>query len=349
MREDMSDYETRAWSTLLDNERKRRGSLRARASSKVALVTKRAGERIRKVPGADKAMELGDETITKALEGGFKAIFLPAVRSASLDKRVKKLRRKHQDLGTESPFKSLDLKDLDKGRPALTIPFIGVLESSVASVAVTGATVSTTVSGGTTAAVAVVAVASDTVASLALLGRAVADVAVHYGYDPREPEEELFLMGVLNYSMASSSTSKAAALASLSRLTQKMMRRATWNQLGKEPLIQVIQQIFKLLGLRLTRARLANVVPIAGTIFAAGLSFHMLHSAIDDATRLYRARYLAEKHGLSWEEWIIEPTSVNDAAEPTPLVDATTVEIDGLFDKVTGGGEETDLGPRPAG
>ncbi|GAA1747669.1 EcsC family protein [Nonomuraea bangladeshensis] len=345
MREDMSDYETRAWSTLLDTERKRRGSLRARAASKVALVTKRAGEQIRKVPGAVKVMDLGDETMVKALEGGFKAVFLPAVRSASLEKRVEKLRRRHQDLGAESPFKSLDLKDLDKGRPTVTIPFIGVLQSGVASVVVTGATVSTTVSGGTTAGVAVVAVASDTVISLALLGRAVAEVAVHYGYDPREPEEELFLMGVLNYSMASSSASRTAALASLSRLTQMMMRRATWKQLSREPLVQVILQIFKLLGLRLTKARLANIVPIAGGILTAGLSFNMLYSAIDDATRLYRARYLTEKHGLSWEEWITEPTSVAEAAEPTTVVDATAVEIDDLLAEVIAGEEESGYAP----
>ncbi|MEU6723483.1 EcsC family protein [Nonomuraea wenchangensis] len=341
----MSDYETRAWRALLDTERKRRNSLRARAADKVALVTKRAGEQIRKVPGAVKVMDLGDETIVKALEGGFKAVFLPAVRSASLEKRVEKLRRKHQDLGAEWPFKSLDLKDLDKGRPTMTIPFIGVLQSGLASVMVTGATVSTTVSGGTTAGVAVVAMASDAVISLALLGRAVAEVAVHYGYDPREPEEELFLMGILNYSMASSSTSRTAALASLSRLTQMMMRRATWAQLGKEPLVRVILQIFKLLGLRLTKARLANVVPIAGGIVTAGLSFTMLHSAIDDATRLYRARYLAEKHGLSWEEWITEPTSAAEAAEPTTVVDATADEIDGLLDEVISGEEESGYAP----
>lgn len=338
MPEGMSVYEARAWSALLDSERKRRDGLTARAAGKVAVVTKRAGKQIRRIPGGEKAAELGDETVIKALDGGFKAIFLPAVRSKSLEKRVEKLRRKHQDLDAESqlsPFESLDLKDLDVGRPTLTIPFIGVIESGIASVAVTGATVGTTVTGGTSAGVAVAAVASDVVFSLALLGRAVAEVAVHYGYDPREPEEELFLMGVLNYSMASSSTSKTAALASLSRLTQKMMRRATWNELGKEPLVVVIQQIFKLLGLRLTKARLANAVPIAGIFVAAGLSFNMLHSAIDDATRLYRARYLAEKHGLSWDEWIAAPTPALDAAETAPAEDAMAAEVDALLDEVT--------------
>nr|WP_305783739.1 EcsC family protein [Actinoplanes lichenis] len=175
--------------------------------------------------------------------------------------------------------------------------------------------------------------AGDAVASLALLGRAVSEVAVHYGYDPRRPEEELFLMGVLNYSMASSSTSKTAALASLSRPTQQMMRRATWGKLGKEPLVAVIAQIFKLLGLRLTKARLAQVVPIAGSIVAAGLSFNMLSSAIEDATRLYRARYLSEKHNLSWEEWINKPAA-SPASEPAPDTDTTAVEIDDLLDGV---------------
>ncbi|GAB2594328.1 hypothetical protein Aab01nite_82830 [Paractinoplanes abujensis] len=342
MQENMSEYERRAWSSVLDNERRRRNGLGSRVANQVARVTKLAGAQVRKIPGAGKALEIGDETILKGLEGGFKAIFLPAVRSASLEQRVEKLRRKHPDLDEKSPFASLDLKDLDKGRPTLTIPFLGVLESGLASVAVTGATVSTTVSGGTTAGVAVLAVASDTVASLALLGRAVAEVAVHYGYDPREPEEELFLMGVLNYSMASSSTSKTAALASLSRLTQQMMRRTTWEKLGKEPLVKVLLQIFKLLGVRLTKARLAQVVPIAGGIVAAGLSFTMLHSAIDDATRLYRARYLAEKHGLSWEEWINESAATVDV-EADSVVDATAVEIDGLLDGVSAGKDGSDV------
>lgn len=143
--------------------------------------------------------------------------------------------------------------------------------------------------------------------SLALLGRAVAEVAVHYGYDPREPEEELFLMEVLNYSMASGPASKTSALAGLSRLSQQMMRHATWEQFAKDPLVKAIQQIFQTLGLRLTHQRLANVVPVAGGVLSAGLSFRALGSAIDDATRVYRPRYLADKHGLNWREWLQQP------------------------------------------
>jgi hypothetical protein len=102
-------------------------------------------------------------------------------------------------------------------------------ESAAASLAITGFKVGEKVGDGQPAEVILGAVVADVGATLAFLGRAVGEVAVHYGYDPREPEEELFLMGVLNYSMASTATSKTAALASLSRLTQSMMRRATWT------------------------------------------------------------------------------------------------------------------------
>jgi hypothetical protein len=208
---------------------------------------------------------------------------------------------------------------------------VGVLESAVASLTITGVTVSTSVSGGATAGVTVLAVASDAVASLALLGRAVAEVAVHYGYDPREPEEELFLMGVLNYSMASGPASKTSALAGLARLSQQMMRHATWEKLGKDPLVRVIQRIFETLGLRLTHRRLANVVPIAGGVLSAGLSYQTLGSAIDDATRVYRARYLADKHGLSWDEWLQQPHPFDEA---DLVAEATALEIAEVLDEL---------------
>ncbi|MGV3711588.1 EcsC family protein [Pseudolysinimonas sp.] len=322
MHPNMSTYETRAWDAMLQDEIRHRNSIIVRVGDKVEEVAKRASDQIRKNPIGEKILDIGDDTITRGLEGAFKAIFMPAVRSASLDRRIKKLVKRHPECDPASPFLNLDLKQLDKGRPTLVIPFVGALESAGASLAVTGATVSTTVSGGATAAVVVGAIAADTAASLALLGRSVAEVATHYGFDPREPEEELFLMGVLNYSMATSAGSKAAALASLSRLAQQMMRRATWNQLGKDPLVRLLQKIFEILGLRLTHARLANLVPIAGGVVTAGLSFNLLKATIDDATRLYRARYLAEKYDLTFDTWVaaahastVSADSVGDASE----------------------------------
>ncbi len=119
-------------------------------------------------------------------------------------------------------------------------------QGAATSAAVTGATVSSTVTGGTTLAVAVGAVAADVTAVMVGMGRIVALVAAHYGYDVREPEEQVFASGVLTYSTATNAAEKAACLAALSRLTQEMMRRATWAQLSRHQLVSIIQKVVSL-------------------------------------------------------------------------------------------------------
>lgn len=314
MSTNMTSYETQAWEKLIADERSRRGGWRARGADKASELMSAAGEAVKRIPGAERVTDTLDDSIKPALNGAAKAIFMPAVSSASIERRTRRLRNQHPEVGDASPFQVLDLKALDKGRPKQILPFIGAMESAVASLAITGAEVSTTVSGGATAGVVVLAIVGDISASLALLGRAVAEVAVHYGYDPKEPEEEIFLMGVLSYSTASSLQGKTAALAGLSRLSQQMMRQATWRELQKDVVVKVIQTVFTKIGINLTHRRLAQVVPLVGGAFSAALSYDMLDRALRDATRVYRVRYLADKHGLSFEDWVVS-SMANDAAE----------------------------------
>lgn len=318
MAQTMTSYEQRAWEKLISEERSHRKSLRTRATDKVSgavsTVVSNAGETIKKIPGGDKVADGLDAGIKQALNGAAKAIFMPAIASVSIDRRTDRLRNRHPEIGDTSPFEVLDLAALDKGRPRQIIPLAGALGSAGASVAITGAEVSTAVSGGATAGVVVLAIAGDVAASLALLGRAIAEVAVHYGFDPNEPGEEVFLMGVLSYSTASSLEGKAAALAALSRLSQQMMRQATWKELQKDVLVKFIQTVFAKIGVRLTHKRLAQIVPVLGGVISAGLSYDMLSRALRDATRVYRVRYLSEKYEMSFDEWI-EQAMTNDAAE----------------------------------
>jgi len=85
-------------------------------------------------------------------------------------------------------------------------------------------------------------------------GSAAGVVASTYGYDVRQPEEELFALGVLSLASANTLSGKAAAMASLSRLAQQMMRRATWAQLQNHLLVSVIDRVYAALGGTLTRA-----------------------------------------------------------------------------------------------
>ena len=319
MTKSMSSYEERAWQKLIADERSRRGSLRARATDKVSGVVSgvvtSATDLVKKVPGGEKITDGADVAIKVALGAAAKAIFIPAIASVSLKRRTKRLRKRHPEIGHASPFEVLDLKALDKGRPRQIIPIAGAVGSAGASVAITGAEVSTAVSGGATVGIVAAAIAADIAASLGLLGRATAEVAVHYGFDPDEPGEEIFLMSVLSYSTASSLQGKLAALTELSKLSQQMMRRATWNQLNKDAVVKVIQAVFTKLGFKLTHKRLAQVVPVMGGLISAGLSYDMLSRALRDATHIYRVRYLSEKYGLSFDDWV-KRAGENDAEDP---------------------------------
>jgi hypothetical protein len=310
----MTTYEQQAWERLIADERSRRTSWRSIGADKMSGVVSAAGNAVKRIPGAERVTEAVDDTIRVALNGAAKAVFMPAISSVSMERRVRRLRKQHPEVGDQSPFEVLDLRALDKGRPKQLLPFVGMIESAGASLAITGLEVSTTVTGGASAGAVVLAIAGDVSASLALLGRAVAEVAVHYGYDPNEPEEEIFLMGVLSYSTAASLEGKAAALAALSRLSQRMMRRAVWNELQRDVLVKVIQRVFTTIGVRLTHKRLAQAVPVAGGIVSAGLSYDMLDRALRDATRVYRVRYLAEKYALSFDEWVERATGNEESS-----------------------------------
>jgi hypothetical protein len=104
-----------------------------------------------------------------------------------------------------------------------------------------------------------------------------------------------------------------------------MMRHATWKELERDVLVKVIQTVFTKIGVKLTHARLAQIVPVLGGVMSAGLSYDMLHRALGDSTRIYRARYLADKHDLSFDEWA-EQAEETDAAE-SRLDDVGTEEF----------------------
>jgi hypothetical protein len=182
-----------------------------------------------------------------------------------------------------------------------------------------GATVSSTVSGGTTLGVAAGAIVVDVTAVLVGMGRIVALVAAHYGYDVREPEEQVFASGVLSYSSAGNAAEKAASLAALSRLTQDMMRRATWKQLQQHQMVNVIQRAVTSLGFSLTKKKLAQVVPVAGAVINGGLNARLAQNTFNRSQAAYRLRFLTEKYGLDPVEWA--PDVLDAEFTGVPLID----------------------------
>jgi len=247
-------------------------------------------------------------------------------------------------------------------------------QGGATAVAVTGAVVSSTVTGGVTASAAIAAVAADAAATLAFMGRITALVAAHYGYDVREPEEEVFALGVLSLASAGIQGGKTQTLRSLSRLTQQMMRQATWTQLRGHQLVGVIEKVYLALGFQLAKTKLAQAVPVAGVVLNAGLSAQLADQTFRRAGDAYRLRFLSEKYGIDPAAWLEQTTSAGPddheavvdvaeivAGEVVDVPPATAVRIDESLggtpdgkqvDRVVGLVEErigSDLAPWPGG
>lgn len=306
----MSNYEQRAYALLSAPPDGSRSLVPQWAREKAAQIGASVRSGVSKIPGNEAVAD----AYAKAATGLMDFTSGNGVKSVSLKASIRRHQRAGHDVRSSEDFLRLDLRDCDEMVPRRkrVHEISAVAEGAASSLLITGATVSSTVSGGATAAVMVGTVAVDSVVVLAGIGRIVGEVAISYGYDPRLPEEEVFAAQVIGLGMAVGSGAKTAALASLSRLTQDMMRRATWTQLNQHLLVEIVNRAFASLGLKLTQKKLAQIVPVAGIAISAGVNLQLvqrMHAAAMDA---YRLRFLTEKYALDG------PSSFDDLLVTTP-------------------------------
>lgn len=327
--DEMSTYERKAWTVMIESamdsaESTRRSRAVAATKSQARRVGQGAKAGLKKVPGGAFVADGFDSSVQQAMEGLHSVTVDRGLNSVKLANVIKAFEAEGAKIGGYDDIQAIDLRFCDRSLPRKkeAYLFLGTTEGVASSLAVTGAMVSATVSGGTTAAVAIGAIAADVTTVLVGMGRIVAIVAAHYGYDVREPDEQVYAAGVLAYSSAGSAGEKAASLASLSRLTQAMMRRATWKQLNNHKLVNVVQGVFSALGLKLTHKKLAQVIPVAGAIINGGMNAHFVNQTFTRAQHVYRLRYLTEKYGMNPADWAPDTAEADEPdGRPMPLVD----------------------------
>lgn len=328
----MSPYERDVWEAAVERvNRKKDSKVRKALGSATAPATKRVAKAWEAVPHHEDV----EKNVYKAL-GGMKALtFDPALRSVNAGKVL----RRHGVASAEE-LRTLDLKNLDRSLPGVRTLYAGTagIEGGASALAVTGAEVSSTVSGGVTLGVAAGAIAVDVTSSMALLGRVIGRVAAEYGYDVRLPEEEAYALGVMSLGAAATAAEKAAALASLRRLTAQMMRQATWAQLHNNGWVMVIQKVYGLLGEKLTHRKLAQAVPIAGIVINAGMSAQMVDGAYRAARDVYRLRFLSEKYDIDPMTWTQNVVDVSNDEDPlTRALDESPDSTDEPISEPTSG------------
>ncbi len=219
--------------------------------------------------------------IKKVIEGIFNALNDVARWLVRPEAIYRKFRTADHDIHERSDIFSLDLEDVDK--------VVGRLDAKYRLLALG--------EGAATGTAGALGIAVDIPALVTLNLRAISEYATYYGFDVSLQQERLFAMKVLGLASSPEDTAKAAAMAQLARIAQDVAKKKTWKALEEHAFVKIIQQIAKALGIRLTKAKLAQAVPVVGAGVGGGYNAYYTTKVCDAAYYLYRERFLAEKYG----------------------------------------------------
>lgn len=332
---EMTPYEEAAWAEIVEWRQHRltaqtRRVLPAAVRDRSAKAGRNAKEKFEALPGA----QAFEARFLEALGGLGDFGARTAMASVRDDAIVGAYRKRGHTVDDLDDIRKLDLQVIDRVKPKLGLAYTAgaTAEGAVAGLAVSGGELLATAGGvfgagagsAPGAATVIGAMAGDAVAVLMGTNRAVAHIAAYYGYDVDKPDERLFALAVLGMGTATAA-GKAAAYAEINKLVQMLARRAAWEQLRKNTVTRVVEQVFARLGLRITQRKLGQAVPIVGTVFGAGMNAKLFMSVTDDAEHIYRERFLRERHGLP------APDTLHVAAERSE--EADVIDVAELLDE----------------
>lgn len=150
--------------------------------------------------------------------------------------------------------------------------------------------------------------------------RAAAHHAAVYGYRVDTPQERAMAMQVLVGASTASDGARRAAQADLSRLSRRIAQRRTWEELERGALVRAVQDAAEKLGVRLTKAKLGQVVALVGIVVGAGYNAWYIDQVCGWGFWTYRAHYLEDKRAGF-------PTYVDDASPVAgPIGETATTE-----------------------
>lgn len=221
---------------------------------------------------------------------------------ASYSVRTTSIYREFQKFGHEvsspSDIHALDLEDVDKVIGYLAAKYKGLAMFSGGAAGFVG----TVAPGPGTVA----AIAGDISALVTLNLRAIGEYATYCGFDIKSQQERLFAFQILGMAADPTSAGKQAAMAELGRVAHQVAQKKTWEALQKSVFVRAVQQLTERLGINLTKAKLAQVIPVAGMAVGAGYDVYFTNCVCDAAYYIYRERFLAQKYGADIIETAIE-------------------------------------------
>ncbi|WP_230351141.1 EcsC family protein [Lelliottia sp. WAP21] len=172
--------------------------------------------------------------------------------------------------------------------------------------------------GAGTGALGIAGIAIDIPSLITLNLRAIGEYATYYGFDINRQEERLFAFNILGFSSASSTMAKNVAMAQLVKISQQVAKKVVWEELEKQVFVKIIKQIASSLGIRITKAKLAQIIPVAGAAVGGGYNAWFTSNVCEAAYNLYRERFLAMKY---------DPSIISQNVKPAETFFAEGAEV----------------------
>jgi hypothetical protein len=245
-----------------------------RAMSVINWPLDKAGDLVMKTPGVGWVLE-------KSI-GGLVSVTNDAARwSVRPDSIFEEYRKAGHRVHAHGDLRLLDLEHVDR-----TIGWLGPKYKGIALT-----------EGATFGALGLPGIPPDIVALVVLNLRAIAEYATYCGFEVSTHQEGLFAMHVLGLASSPNDAAKGMAMAQLVKIAQDVAKKKAWKELEQQAFVRLLQQIAKSLGIRLTKAKLAESVPYAGALVGGGFNAYFTNKVCDAAYFLYRERFLAAKYG----------------------------------------------------
>ena len=250
---------------------------------------------------AEKVMDVDQiKWVLEKAVGGLVSLLNDIVQWSVRPNAILDVYRKMGFSGVDAPAKiaTLDLEDVDKAIGCLAMKYKGAA----------------TLEGVTTGAVGLPGIPPDIVALIAMNLRAIGEYATYCGFDIRSQQERLFAMNILGMASSPRDAAKELAMAQLVRIAREVAKKRAWKELQRHTFVKIEQRVAKSLGVRLTKAKLAQVIPGIGAAVGGGFNAYYTSKVCDAAYFLYRERFLAAKYkDANIIEATVEPADAYDA------------------------------------
>jgi hypothetical protein len=275
-------YEADAWRAIRDWEQRpdaRLSKLLRTAGRPIGM----AADGLLKVPVLERGTERLGDTMRAASTAVGGTIDVDQVL-AKVGSRVARPVTSLADL------RRVDLRTLDRQAHGLDKRYIAAASISGGAA---GATAS--LPGGTLLAMG--ALGADVVTTTTLMLKAIATYGTHYGRDMTDEVESQFAVGLLSLgAVAGDTQQRGVLLAEMHSVSALLARGATWSELSRHASVKALQATFDKLGLRLTKRKLAQVIPFFGAAAGGTLGAALADHTCQAAYMQYRRRYLLDKY-----------------------------------------------------